>query len=46
MGKWVIKFYKEGLYDNDKMKIFVKCDWITADQYKELTGIDYEQPQA
>lgn len=42
MGKWVIKYFEMGLYTNEQMKVFVKCNWITAEQYKELTGIDYE----
>ncbi|RIL72719.1 XkdX family protein [Staphylococcus devriesei] len=47
MAKWVIKYYKAGLYTNENMKTFVRCNWITSVQYKELTGTEYtEEPQA
>ncbi len=37
--------YDAGVYTNEKFKLFVKVKWITPEQYKECTGIDY-QPQA
>lgn len=30
-----------GLYTNEQMKIFVKSKWITSEQYKELTDVEY-----
>lgn len=41
MADIVIQFYKQGLYTADDMKLFVQVQWITADQYKETTGVDY-----
>lgn len=35
-------YYKEGFYTNNDVKVFVRASWITADQYKQITGIDYE----
>ena len=47
MGKWVIKWYKEGRYTNDNFKLFVRCGWVTSEQYKEVTGVEYtEEPLA
>ncbi|MCJ1667868.1 XkdX family protein [Staphylococcus sp. NRL 19/737] len=47
MGKWIIKWYKEGRYTPEKFKLYVRCGWVTPEQYKELTGIEYtEEPQA
>lgn len=40
----VIDFYKQGLYTVEDMKLFVQVQWLTADQYKETTGIDYVAP--
>ncbi|MDB8790678.1 XkdX family protein [Romboutsia sp. 1001216sp1] len=28
-------------YDNEGMKVFVEANMITAEQYKEITGMDY-----
>lgn len=47
MDKWVIKYFNKGLYSNEQMKVFVECKWLTPEQYKELTKIEYtEEPQA
>ena len=37
------RFYDEGKprYDNEGIKVFVKAGYITPEQYKEITGIDY-----
>lgn len=42
----VEKYYKQGLYTNDNMKVFVKACYITADDYKTITGEDYVAPTA
>ncbi|MGP9042091.1 XkdX family protein [Cytobacillus kochii] len=34
-------YYTEGFYSNDDVKIFVQAAWITADQYKQITGVNY-----
>lgn len=41
MDEWIIKYYSMGLYTVDDLKVFVQVQWITAEQYKETTGIDY-----
>lgn len=33
--------YGAGNYNNENMKVFVVKNKITAEQYKEITGIDY-----
>lgn len=34
-------YYDEGLYTNDDVKIFVSAEWITSEDYKQITGEDY-----
>ncbi|MCO4347524.1 XkdX family protein [Staphylococcus agnetis] len=34
--------YKEKLYTNEQFKIFVVCKWITAEDYKDITGVEYQ----
>ncbi|REI04077.1 XkdX family protein [Staphylococcus felis] len=34
--------YDEGLYTNDQFKLFVRVKWITAEQFKEITGVEYD----
>ncbi|NHM75422.1 MULTISPECIES: XkdX family protein [Staphylococcus] len=34
--------YDENLYTNDQFKIFVVCKWITAEEYKTITGVEYQ----
>ena len=45
MAKWIMKYYKAGLYTDDNRRTFAKVKWITPEQFKEATGIEYE-PQA
>lgn len=44
MADLVIQFYNQGFYDAEKMKLFVKVGWLTSEQYKETTGVDYVAP--
>jgi len=37
----VKRYYNMGFYTNEQMKIFVVADFITAEQYKEITGVEY-----
>lgn len=39
------RFYDNGhpAYTNESMKTFVLAKMITADQYKEITNVEYEQ---
>ncbi|MCT4389782.1 XkdX family protein [Leuconostoc falkenbergense] len=46
MAETVIQFFDMGLYNADDMKLFVQVQWITAEQYKEITGADYVAPVA
>lgn len=41
MAEMVIQFFNTGLYNAEDMKLFVQVQWITAEQYKETTGMDY-----
>lgn len=41
MADMVIQFFKQGFYNSEDMKLFVQVQWITADQYKSTTGVDY-----
>lgn len=41
MKDLVEKYYKQGQYTADDMKVFVKATYITADDFKTLTGTDY-----
>lgn len=41
MSDMVLQFYKQGFYDSSDMKLFVQVSWITPEQYKDVTGIDY-----
>lgn len=41
MRDLVIRYYKRGLYKDEDIKIFVRVDWISKDDFKELTGTDY-----
>ena len=38
----VQRYYIKGYYTNDDVKIFVKGNKITEEQYKEITGEDYD----
>ncbi|EST12035.1 XkdX family protein [Sporolactobacillus laevolacticus] len=38
---WITNYYQKGYYTNDQMKVFVIAGWITADDYKMITGQDY-----
>ena len=44
MDEMVIQFFNMGFYNIDDMKLFVQVQWITKEQYKETTGIDYATP--
>jgi len=46
MSSWYphIKRYYDAKYPgytDEGIKVFVRAGWITADEYKEITGIDY-----
>ncbi|WP_432368658.1 XkdX family protein [Staphylococcus chromogenes] len=33
--------YSLGYYTNEKFKVFVRAQWINAEQYKQITGEEY-----
>lgn len=35
------RYYDMGIYNDENMKIFVACGWLTADEYREITGSIY-----
>lgn len=41
MESLVKKYYALGLYTVDDLKVFVKAAYITADDFKTLSGTDY-----
>lgn len=42
MFKIVKRYYVRGIYDNDAVAKFVKARKLTTDEYKVITGEDYE----
>ena len=36
-----IKYYKMGLYNAEQLAKFVKLNYVSRKEYKELTGKDY-----
>lgn len=42
MYRVVKRYYNMNLFPLDKVKQAVTVRWITADEYKEITGLDYE----
>ena len=41
MFSFIKEYYDLNLYDNNDVRIFVKVNWITTDEYKTITSIDY-----
>jgi len=46
MYTFIKNYYNEGFYNNtpgDPMYVgnFVTANWITEEEYKEITGVDY-----
>ncbi|MBR6649033.1 MAG: XkdX family protein [Bacteroidaceae bacterium] len=39
----VKKYYDSGLWDITRVKNAVVKEWITADEFKEITGMDYSE---
>jgi len=39
--EWVREYYNGGLYVKADVKVFVAAGFITADQFKAITGDDY-----
>lgn len=37
----VQRYYNKGYYVVEDVKVFVKAKKITAEQFKEITGVDY-----
>lgn len=45
MFSLVQQSYQAGWYTLDNVRTFVLANMITKDEYKEITGQDYDQPQ-
>lgn len=43
MYKIIKRFYDKGTYSKADVKVFVKANKITAEQYAEITGDQYEE---
>lgn len=41
--KTVKRYYDKGTYDNDDVKQFVRAGRITKEEYKLITGEEYEE---
>lgn len=41
MDKFVIRYYEQGRYTVDQMKVFVTANWITEKQFEEVTGVSF-----
>jgi uncharacterized XkdX family phage protein len=41
MYSYIKEYYDLKLYTTDDVKVFVKVQWITADEFKTITAIDY-----
>ena len=37
----VKRYYNMGFYTNEQMKVFVVAEFITVEQYKEITEVEY-----
>jgi uncharacterized XkdX family phage protein len=37
----VKRYYDMGKYTDEQMKVFVKAEWITPEQYLEITDVEY-----
>ena len=42
MYKIVKRYYDKGIYSADDVATFVKAGKITAEQYKDITGMEYK----
>lgn len=41
MYSFIKEYYDLKLYTNDDVRVFVKVEWITTDEFKTITGADY-----
>lgn len=38
-----IRYYKMGIYTNEQFALFVKRNYVTKEEYFELTGVEYDE---
>lgn len=38
-----IRYYKMGLYNEEQFALFVKRGFVTEEEFKELTGLEYQE---
>lgn len=43
MYKFIKEYFDLKLYNTDDVKVFVKANWISQEEYKTITNIDYVQ---
>lgn len=36
------QYYDIGIYDNESMKVFVSCGWISSEEYEQITSRKYQ----
>lgn len=36
------QYYDMGIYDNESMKVFVSCGWISSEEYEQITSRKYQ----
>ncbi|MGW7888596.1 XkdX family protein [Staphylococcus xylosus] len=41
-----IRYYKMGLYTNEQFALFVKRGFVTPVEYRDLTGVEYNEETA
>ena len=42
MRKIGIYYYQKGYYTNEQFALFVKRGFVTPEEYKDMTGVDYD----
>lgn len=45
MANTIKELYRLHYYNDEDLPIFVQVGWITADEYKAMTGKDYVAPE-
>ena len=43
MFKIIKRYYDKGFYVKEDVKVFVKANQITEEEYQEITGEDYSE---
>ena len=46
MRKIGIYYYQKGYQTNEQFALFVKRGFVTPEEYKDMTGVDYDPEKA